>query len=142
MKHLRLPNIYDSDELSSQNSLSTPEESLTRPEFAQDSDINVIVRRFGVVTDPITSGQWISNADVYDLANDYQSALAVITQAQEQFNTLAPDVRLRFNNDPAYFVQYASDPSNIDDLRKLGLAPMRSPEAVENAASSLPLPGV
>ena len=36
--------------------------------------------------------------------------------------TMPADVRARFNNDPALFVDFCSDEANLDEMRKLGLA--------------------
>ena len=46
----------------------------------------------------------------------------LIVQADQAFMELPADVRLRFNNDAGSFVDFASDPDNLDEMRELGLA--------------------
>lgn len=65
---------------------------------------------------------------------DYQEAQNRIIDAQNLFMELPSKVRDRFNNDPAQFLEFATDPSNIDEMRKLGLANPAAPENVEAAA--------
>lgn len=92
-----------------------------------DADINVIVRRFGIsgglpvvsMPPPITEFM-----DVFD----FQSAMNVVVKAQKSFGELDADVRARFNNDPARFVEFveARDANgvrvNLAELRKFKLA--------------------
>lgn len=60
---------------------------------------------------------------------DYQSAAQIYINAQNQFNSLDAHVRKRFNNNPAEFLEFASDASNVDEMVKLGLATIRQETA-------------
>ncbi|MCL4147298.1 UNVERIFIED_CONTAM: hypothetical protein GTU68_015673 [Idotea baltica] len=64
------------------------------------------------------------NLQYGDFSNlpDYQTAFNAVLDANASFNALPSAVRARFNNDPAQFVEFASDPSNSDVLVDLGLA--------------------
>ena len=53
---------------------------------------------------------------------DYQTSLNQVISAQEMFNSLPSFVRARFANDPASFLNFVTDPSNKDELVKMGLA--------------------
>lgn len=87
-----------------------------------DADINVIVKRFGVTgLLPVRSD--VPTYGEFDAVFDFQSAMNVIRRAQLTFESLPADVRKRFGNDPKTFVDFASDKANIDELRKMGLAP-------------------
>lgn len=149
----RVAGLYDSDSLSSDNSLSCPEESLTRQEFKQECDINTIIDQFGIGENPIEQQKWIENIDIVDATSDYQTALNQLIEAQDQFMSLPARVRSRFDNDPAKFVDFVSDSSNVDEMVSLGLAIIRpdidlnigdkpalpaSGSAADPAASQLP----
>lgn len=98
------------------------DESLTNQADAVDADINVIVKRYvrtGVL--PVIERPPL-DGDFSDSVTDYQSALALINRADDSFMSLSADVRKRFDNDPGAFVAFCSDPANLDEMRKMGLA--------------------
>lgn len=97
-----------------------------------DSDINVIVKRFG-----LTGQLRLSNVEPFygDFSGveDYQSAMNMLLDANRAFMDLPSEVRNRFANDPAKLIAFVNDDANVDEARKLGLlrpqeaapAPMR-----------------
>lgn len=123
---VRVIGVYDSDEVSSETALYCPDESLTHQEFAEESDINTIIDRFGIGENPIEIQQWVSNVDIADAPNDYQSVMNQLNEARDQFMSLPAKVRSQFDNDPARFVDFVSDPGNGEELVRLGLASKRS----------------
>lgn len=68
-------------------------------------------------------------------AGDFQRAMNVVLRAREQFAALDARTRDRFANDPARFLEFASDPGNIDELRELGLCKPVPPEPVTRGAA-------
>lgn len=125
LETLRLPYAYDVKSVSDENSLICPEETLTRQEFAEESDINTIIRLFGIGENPIEAGKWVTNVDIVDATNDFQTAMNILVDASNQFNSLPASLRGRFENDPAKFVSFVSNPDNQDEMIKLGLATKR-----------------
>lgn len=97
--------------------------SLTRQEFADECDINVLMERYekaGVISHVNRfPGQFFDAADV----PDYQQALHTISEAQTAFATLPARARAEFDNDPGSFVTFAADPANLPRMREWGLAP-------------------
>ena len=101
-----------------------PEEAVTRQEFAEDADVNVLMARFE------KTGQLPSNVgaqapaylDVSEVP-DLMTALSVVEDAKRAFMTLPARTRAEFENDPMQFVAFAEDPQNLDQMRKWGLAP-------------------
>lgn len=87
-----------------------------------ESDINEIVRRFGL------TGQLPENVRVptygdFDVGvTDYQSALNAVREAEASFMQMPADVRLKFDNDPQRFLEFCADENNLDEMRRLGLA--------------------
>lgn len=97
--------------------------SLTRQEFADECDINVLMLRYeatGVISH-------VNRAQpVYmDLTQvpDLRGALDVMREATLAFNSLPAKVRREFDYDPQKFVDYAQDPANLGKMREWGLAP-------------------
>lgn len=94
--------------------------SLTQQQFAEDADINTIVRRFGLTGQmPETLAMPVSG-DFSD-AVDFQTAMGVIRRAEEEFMTVPPEIRARFGNDPGRLISFLDDESNRDEALKLGL---------------------
>lgn len=104
-------------------------ESLTKQSFTDECDINKIMRRAeqtGELPNMIkTDPQYGDFSDV----GSYQEACNVVIRAQEQFAALNAHIRSRFANDPAQFLEFATNPANAAELIKMGLATQR----VENA---------
>lgn len=124
---IRSPFNYDTDEASNETGLVCDDESLAVQSERDECDINIIVRRFGL-TGVLPSGVRQPTYGDFVGVSDYQSALAVIESADESFYAMPADVRARFGNDPAQFVDFCSDPANLSEMRKLGLAVPETPE--------------
>lgn len=106
--------------------------SLTKPEFADETNINKIIAKF-MKTGVLTSVK--DNPGMYtDLANvgNYHESLNKIIAAKETFQTLPANIRKRFGNDPGQLVDFMSDPQNLDEAVKLGLA--RAPKIEKKPA--------
>lgn len=101
--------------------IDCPEPGKTIQSQKEEADINTIVKRFGL------SGQLPQNVrvplnDDFDGIFDYQSALNLVIEADRAFGAMPAEVRKRFGNDPADFVDFVSNPDNQDEARKLGIA--------------------
>lgn len=119
--------------------------SKTKQSFAEECDINTIVRRFGLTGELPANVRMPSYGDFEDTP-DYHTAMNAVRAAQESFMAMPADVRYRFNNDPGRFVDFCSDPANEAEARKLGL--VEGPElpvvpvAVPLAVAPAPAPVV
>lgn len=132
--YFRSARNYDADAASAASGLVCPEPTLTQQSQKDEADINVIVKRFGVtgkvpldIREPILVD--------FDTPLDYRMMVDMIRDADEQFMKLPAAVRARFANDPAAFVDFASDPANVDELRKMGLAKEKANVAAEGGKS-------
>lgn len=126
MEQVRIVGIYDRAGVSMDNALICPEESLTHQEFAEESDINTIIDRFGIGENPVEAQQWITNVDIADAPNNYMEVMNQLNEARDQFMSLPAKVRSQFDNDPGRFVDFVSDPGNVDEMVRLGLAERRA----------------
>lgn len=143
---VRAANGYDQDAASRAADTVITEPSLTIQSQKEDADINVILRNFGVTGQLPSSRVPPVYADFQGVL-DYRDAMELITAANVAFMELPAKVRSRFQNDPAKFVDYCSDPKNLDGMRELGLAvPPEAPaapnEAPPGAAPPVGAPGV
>lgn len=127
-------------------SIEFGEDSRTRQEFAAECDINTIMARY-------TKAGVVSHVNpaaprYLDLAGlpDFQSAMQIMIDADQAFAGLPAAVRREFDNDPAKFVDFATDAENLAQLREWGLAPPeKAPEGpmrveVVNPPSNDPAP--
>lgn len=104
--------------------------SLARQEFADECDINQIMMRFEKGEEPSFTPRVPLYLDLTEMPDNLQDTLNMLNEAEASFNSLPASVRREFDNDPVQFVDFASDPKNLDQLRKWGLAkPAPVPEA-------------
>lgn len=100
--------------------------SMTKQEFTAEVDINNIVKRFINSGGDPTSLPFTNSKAMYgdftNLPDSYQSALNYVLDTKAEFMKLPADVRARFDNNPQVFLDYVSDPVNLDELVKMGLA--------------------
>lgn len=109
---------------------------LTKQADAKDADINNILKRYERTGElPLMIAKEARYGDFSDPL-DYQSALNLVKLAEEQFNALEAHIRNRFDNDPAKFLAFATDPKNLDEMVKLGLA-VRKPLTDAQKASEI-----
>ncbi|QCQ84712.1 internal scaffolding protein [Blackfly microvirus SF02] len=104
--------------------------SLTRQEFADECDINVLMARYektGALPEAKGSPVYM---DFTEMPDTLMGTLSMLDAAQAEFMRLPAHIRKEFDNDPVMFVDFASDPNNIDQLREWGLAkPKEAPDA-------------
>lgn len=100
----------------------------TQQSHAAETDINGIVKRFKV-TGAVPQGVRVPTYGDFTGVSDFRSAMDAIVAAEKSFAAMPAAVRSRFGNDPATFVEFCSDPKNLPEMRKFGLAvPEKEPE--------------
>lgn len=107
-----------------------PDSSLTMQNFAAECDISNIMRSFaktGLVNHVNRyQGQYGDFAD----APTYHEAMNIIVEAQDAFDSLPANLRAKFANDPAQFLDFVHNPENEKEMIELGLA--NPSQAIEN----------
>lgn len=95
--------------------------SLVHPEFKSQCDIRNIMNQYKRQGIRLPTPQFSS--EINDLTNlpDYQESLNTVIRAQEALDSLPAQLRKRFANDPSQFIDYVNDPSNRDEMIKLGM---------------------
>lgn len=104
---------YDSKVVSDDTGTMNDGVTLVQQQFAEEVDINTIVRRFGL-TAAMPSGPAGGMYGDFTGIQDYQDALEAIERAHAGFMTLAPEVRERFHNDPGELIAFAQSVSETD----------------------------
>ncbi|AXL14669.1 internal scaffolding protein [Microviridae sp.] len=106
--------------------------SRTHQSMAPECDINNIMRRFEKtgVLDHLNRYEG-SYGDFTAVPSDYHEAINSVMATNEMFLTLPAKIRKRFGNDPGHFLDFVQDPSNQDEMIKLGIAfPKDRPDQV------------
>lgn len=118
---LRAFGNYDVDALSDANGIAFPvEERMTSDEFAEESDINVIMARFGKTGVLPENFAMPASGDFTGLS-DFKTAMDMVVAAQQEFLKVPAEIRKRFANDPQLLMEFLEDGSNRDEAVKLGL---------------------
>jgi hypothetical protein len=114
------------------------EPSLTRQEFKDECDLGLILKRFALTPEGVSA---LKNAHGFaegckfedvSAVGDYHTAQGLYIAAMAKFDALPAIVRQRFNT-PAEFFDFASNPANVDEMRKFGLAKPVEPVGVPKA---------
>lgn len=124
---------FDRDAVSNETGLSCPEESLAIQSAEEESNINTIVRRFGLTGEMPNQVAMPHSGEFHNIP-DFHTAMNLIRTTQEAFLTVPADVRARFGNDPQAFMHFVEDDANRDEARRMGLL---KPEPVVPASSTL-----
>lgn len=102
----------------------------TKQSFVAECDINNILKQYKLTGQIRHISAKAAMGAYQDLPEplDFQQALNTVLEAQKSFSTLPSHIRARFDNDPASFLGFMSDPANAEEIIKLGLTdPIRSP---------------
>ena len=97
-------------------------EPLTEQSHKKMCDINHILKQYdktGLITH-------VNNARAeygdYTEVNEYQEAMNTVIKAQADFMELPSEIRKKFANDPGNFVEFVTNPDNLEEMYDLGLA--------------------
>jgi len=134
VSRVKNPITYDRDKNSALATKRFSKPSLTKQSFRDECDINNILRKFNV-TGQLPIGSVQPQYGDFSGITDYQSALNAVMAAQDSFLALPAKVRAKFDNDPALFVEFASDEANKDELKALGLLRQETAQAVVSSPS-------
>lgn len=111
----------------------------TQQEFARECNINTIMAKYerdGLLEHVMREGGVYAD---YSDVTDFHTAMNVVRDAQEMFETLPAKLREEFDNDPGVFLEW-TDSATESELREKGLLPP-VPEPAEPAPPE-PAPAV
>lgn len=135
-QQFRAPGTYDPDQASEESGLRCdPAEGVTQQQFAEEVDINNIVRRFGL-TGEIPSTNNMPRSGDFTGVVDFHTAMEMIRKAEEAFMEFPAELRHKFHHDPQELMQFLEDPNNRGEAEKLGLV-QRPPEKTRDAVQAI-----
>lgn len=115
---IRSPYNYDVKAASEASASVASGVSMTVQSMAEDADLNIMLKRFGV-TGKMPENVHLPTYGDFSQVTDFQSAMNAIIEADDNFMELPADVRARFNNNPQLLLDFCSDPGNISEVRKI-----------------------
>jgi len=114
----------------------------TKPTMAKQShkaecDINNIMKNYSK-TGVIQHARDVqgSYGDFTGVA-DYHESMNKVIEAQSAFMNLPSKIRRRFGNDPALFLEFVNDPSNLEEAVELGILE-KTPDIAAEGGQSKP----
>lgn len=122
----RLRDRYDTAKASLDSGLLCQDPSKAVQSQKEESDINTIVRRFGL-TGQLPSNVRMPQYGDFTGITTYQDALNAVLEAQASFQALPAHIRERFGHDPEKFVEFCFDENNRAEAEKLGLVLKKAP---------------
>jgi len=102
------------------------EEIRVEQNHKDEVNINNIVKRHGLDLIAKTAAMQTFTFDD-NPNNDFQETMNAILKAKDSFASIPSEIRKRFDNSPAKFLDFVRNPENKDELVNLGLA-QRPPE--------------
>lgn len=111
---------HNSNEESEKSGLKCEDETLAQQQFAEECDINTIVRRFGL-TGELPQDVTVPQSGDFTNVTDFHTAMNVVRAAQEAFAEMPSATRERFANDPGKFLDFVGDEKNREEASKMGI---------------------
>lgn len=105
--------------------------SRTKQTFIHECDINNIVKKYdkqGILTHV---NKAIAQYGDFTQVNEFQDALDLVERSNRNFMTIPANIRGRFDNNAGEFLEFATNPKNLDAMVELGLAKKHEP-IIEN----------
>ena len=100
--------------------LDCKDKSRTKQADAKDADVNVIIKkalRNGRLPDPSKASMYLDVAS----GQDFQDSMALVLNAQAQFQALPSEIRQELQNDPSQLESWISNPANNERMYELGI---------------------
>lgn len=138
------PTTYNPARANELTGLVCNDPSLTQQNGKDQADINFIVNQF-LKTGMLPQIPMPPSLEEFGEIFDFQSAMDTLNEANRSFMALDAEIRGRFLNDPARFVQFVHDKiqegeSGLEDLRKMNLAVPKTPAPAEAPVVTPPAP--
>jgi len=108
----------------------------TQQHMKAECDITNIIRKYNATG--LLPAVREAQASYGDFSNchDYQSSLNEIIEANNAFDAMPAQIRKKFNHNPANFLEFVSNPENIEEMIKMGLAEPKPLAGAEPPRSS------
>lgn len=99
----------------------TEGDSLTEQSHTKDCDIRLIMRKAEKTGLISHNSKFQGKYGDFVSAPDFHQAQNIIADANSMFDTVPSGIRAKFDNDPAKFLSYVTNPNHRDAIIELGL---------------------
>lgn len=130
----KTPNNHDTLAEAERTGTINDQPSMTKQSETESTDINVILRNFGV-TGQLPGGNRIPlppTLDDFGHITDFQTAMNTMLAAKESFMQVPAEVRAQFQNDPQRFVAYVDACLQAGELDQLDQWGFLIPDALKH----------
>lgn len=112
--------------------------TMTKQAQKAECDINNIMAKYAKTG--LLSHVSKYNGEYSDVVGigDYRDCLDTIQNAKEAFSSLPAQMRKRFLNDPAVFLDFVEDPKNAEEMVTLGLAVRKAEKPAADGSEPAP----
>lgn len=90
--------------------------------FAEETKLPNIVRKFSNGAPILTNGKEPMYMDISEIP-EYHIALSQVMETNQKFAKLPSKIRAEFQNSPSKFVEFCSNPENLERAEELGIVP-------------------
>lgn len=104
--------------------------TMTEQHHKKATDVNNIIKKYAK-TGVLQKLNTIEGIYGDVTGHDFQSAVDLVASAQNMFAALPSEVRAKFQNNPALFLDFADNPDNREQLVEMRLATRREYEETE-----------
>lgn len=104
----------------------------TQQNHKDECDVNRIIPRYER-TGILTHLNKIEGTYGDLTGTDFETAANIVANANSLFESLPSNVRKRFSNSPAMFLDFMDNPNNADEMVKLGLATLKESTTFKEA---------
>lgn len=119
---------FVSPKIDCQKAIDEGEEIRVEQSHKDEVNINNIVKRAGGM-ELIAKVNALKDWKFDDVtSNDFQENMNAIIKARDTFADVPSEIRKKFDNDPAKFMDFVRNPANIQEMIDLGLS--KAPEEV------------
>lgn len=96
--------------------------SRTKQSFKAECDINNIIKKYDKTGLLTHVNHAIAQYGDFTETNEFQDALNLVETSKRNFSQIPSEIRNRFGNNAGIFLEFATNPKNIDEMVSLGLA--------------------
>lgn len=95
-----------------------------------ECDINNVIKKYDKHKIFTHVNNTIGHYGDYTEVDEFAVALNKVAKAQELFDALPSEIRKEFNNDPGDYIEFVTNPENMDKMVEMGLAKAQ-PQIIE-----------
>lgn len=112
----------------------------TKQALAEQLDVNKIVRKYGGVDQVAAAHSFEAVYGVDFNSIDIHQAIDMLDRASELFESVPSEIRAKFDNDAGKYIDFATNPQNLEQMRAWGMTNLPPVEPASPPAGGEPPP--